>query len=119
MDKELKNKAAAMLAAASNLPYSFLAAAGGAAAFHAAVAGAVAGHDGSAGGAGGGVAHVVHLFHGRGGVDVAAVGDSQCRSLHSAFGSGRDDRAWEAGARGEVRGDSLLRGAAVVQLFGG
>ena len=54
-----------------------LAAAGGGAAFHAAVAGAVAGHDGSAGGAGGGVSHVVHLFHGGGGVVEAAVFDSQ------------------------------------------
>src|ERR1700729_3114288 len=94
-----------------------LAASARAATFHAAVAGAVAGHDGSAGGAGGGVAHVVHLFHGRGGVDVAAVGDSKCRSLRSSFGSGRDDSAWGAG--GEVRCDSLLRGAAVIELFGG
>jgi hypothetical protein len=52
-----------------------LTAAAGAAAFHAAVAGAVADHDGSAGGAAGGVAHVVHGFHGVGCVDDAAVFD--------------------------------------------
>ena len=54
---------------------SVLRAAGGAAAFHAAVAGAVAGHDGSAGGAAGGVAHVVHGLHGGGGVEHASVFD--------------------------------------------
>ncbi len=54
-----------------------LAAAAGAAAFHAAVAGSVADHDGSAGGAAGGVAHVVHALHGVGGVVDAAVFDRE------------------------------------------
>jgi hypothetical protein len=51
-----------------------LAAAAGASAFVAAVAGAVAGHDGSAGGAGWGVAHVYEGLEGVGGVVDAAVG---------------------------------------------
>ena len=50
-----------------------LAASAGGAAAHAAVAGAVADHDGSAGRATGGVAHLVHLAHGFGGVVDAAV----------------------------------------------
>jgi len=50
-----------------------LRAAAGASAFHAAVAGSVADHDGAAGGAAGGVAHVIHVLHGVGGVVEAAV----------------------------------------------
>ncbi len=52
-----------------------LAATAGASAFVAAVAGAVAGHDGSAGGAGWGVAHVNEGLEGVGGVVDAAVCD--------------------------------------------
>src|SRR5580704_10192439 len=89
-----------------------LAAAGGAAAFHAAVAGAVAGHDGSAGAAGGCVAHVVHLLHAVG--CVGRVEDAAVFDLGQSISHGG-----EAGAGGEVRSDSLLWGAAVVQLFGG
>ena len=43
------------------------------AAFHAAVAAAVAGHDGAAGAATGAVAHLVHGLHRRGRVEDAAV----------------------------------------------
>ena len=50
-----------------------LAAAACASTFHAAVAGAVAGHDGAAGAAAWAVAHVVELLHGGGGVVEAAV----------------------------------------------
>jgi hypothetical protein len=50
-----------------------LAAAAGASALHAAVAGTVSCHDGSAGGAAWRVAHVVHALHGVGGVIDSAV----------------------------------------------
>ena len=53
--------------------YRLSATAGGAAATHAAVAGAGAGHDGAAGGAGGCIAHVEHALHGVGGMVEAAV----------------------------------------------
>ena len=69
-----------------HIDFPLLGAATRAAAFHAAVAGAVAGHDGSAGAAGGGVTHVVHLLHGRGGVDEAAVRWERSRSLGGATG---------------------------------
>lgn len=50
-----------------------LTAAACASAGHAAVAASVADHDGSAGVAAGGVSHVVHAFHGVGGVVDAAI----------------------------------------------
>jgi hypothetical protein len=52
-----------------------LRAAARAAAFHAAVAGSVFDHLGSAVGAEGGVAHVVEALHGVGGVEDAAIFD--------------------------------------------
>ena len=63
---------AAAAAAKPRLPL-WLRAAAGAAAGHAAVAASVADHDGSAGVAAGGVAHVVEVLHGVGGVVDAAV----------------------------------------------
>lgn len=71
-DRDLHFKCARTSEADSPSAQDLGAAAGGAA-FHAAVAGAVAGHDGSAGGAGGAVSHVVHGLHGGGGVEDAAV----------------------------------------------
>lgn len=51
----------------------WLRAAAGAAAGHAAIAASVADHDGSAGVAAGGIAHVVEVLHGVGGVVDATV----------------------------------------------
>ena len=97
-----------------------LAAAGGASATHAAVAGAASSHDGSAGGATGGVAHVVHRLHGVGGVVDAAVFRScegNRRSFDSGCASAQDDRF--LGVGGGLRGDSLLGwGGVIVALRG-
>ena len=57
-----------------------LAAPAGRAAAHAAVATAVADHDGAAGGATGCVAHLVHLAHGVGGVVDAAISQVRHRA---------------------------------------
>lgn len=87
-----------------------LAAAAGAAAFHATVARTVPRHDAAAGAAAWGVAHVVEVFHGGGGVVEAAVGGGE-DAWTCALGG-------EAGVGGEVGGDSLLGGRAVVALEG-
>ena len=77
------------------------AAAACASATHASVAGAAAGHDGSACGAGGGVAHVDDVLHGVGGVVDTAVFEGR-------------DRGVEAAAGAQVGGDSLLGWRGVV-----
>jgi hypothetical protein len=89
-----------------------LAAAAGAAAFHAAVAGSVADHDGAAGAAAGGVAHVVHALHGVGCVVEAAVFDRVVLSSQLSV-------LRETCAGREVVGDGRLRLACDALLRGG
>jgi len=86
----------------------FLAAAAGRAAGHAAVAASVADHDGSAGVAAGGVAHVVEVLHGVGGVVDAAVFHVEFALFRAGGEVGEDSALWGVGVSHASRGGVLL-----------